>query len=150
MSDRSIWRRPDVSVSGTPIPLSVTLQPNPDPIDAARWDSSDFVPPGTCPRFPYNGKLKVMDAVASTWCATAWGEDLSCSGLGFFSTVDLPLRAYVIVELELNGTTVQLQACIMRRSGTRYGAEFLHIPEATRLLLEEWHSRATRESTRRD
>jgi hypothetical protein len=77
-----------------------------------------------------------MDAVTKASCATGWGADLSCGGIGFFSAAELPLQTYVVVEFELNGATVRLQACIMRRSGTRYGAEFLQVPEATRLLIE--------------
>jgi hypothetical protein len=94
-------------------------------------------------RYPYTGKLRILDATTREPRATAWGTDLSGSGIGFFSPVDLALRDFVIVEFELNGSLMKLPACIMHHSGTRYGAEFLQIPQPTRLLIDQSLSRSS-------
>ncbi len=88
-------------------------------------------------RHPYSGKLRILDAMTKQPRATAWGADLSCSGIGFFTAVELALRDFVLVEFELDGAQMKLPACIMHHSGTRYGAEFMQMPEPIRQLLEK-------------
>jgi len=91
---------------------------------------------GVAPRFPFSGKVKILDKSTRTIRGVAWGADLSCTGIGFLSPVELDLREFIVVEFEVNGTAIRLDACIMRHSGTGYGAEFLHVPAATRRIIE--------------